>query len=173
MVSAPPASAETPRVDAPPSLAQTIGRISALLKGGVVSPGDRAALRRMQPGQPPPLTWYQFAVVAGLDSPDSQPEWVAIVAGMALMSPEAHVPGRGFGTALATAGYSELRLERLLASEGQTQRLLVLRAARFLAAHRTGANWVQPAALLLTRDHDRREGMRNQVATDFFRQLKP
>lgn len=173
MANAPQASAQTPRSDTPPSLAQTIARVAALLKIGAVSPGDRAALRRMQPGQPRPLTWYQFAVVAGLDSPDSQPDWVAIVAGMALMSPEAHVPGRGFGTALATTGYSELRLERLLASEGQTQRLLVLRAARFLAAHRIGANWVQPAALLLARDHDRREVMRHQVATDFFRQPKP
>lgn len=173
MANAPQTGGPTPRSDTASSLGHTIGRLATLLKSGAVSPGDRAALRRMQPGQSPPLTWYQFAVVAGLDSPDSEPDWIAIVAGMALMSPEAHVPGRPFGTALATTGYSELRLERLLASEGQTQRLLLLRTARFLAAHRTGANWVQPAALLLAREHHRREAVRNQVATDFFHHPKP
>jgi len=155
--------------DAPANLAEIIGRIAALMKSGAVSPGDRAALRRMRPGHAPPLTWYQFAVVSQLDRQDSSLDWITIVAGMALMSPDAHAPGRGWGEALFATGYSELRLERLLMSEGPTQRLLVLRAARFLAAHNTAANWVQPAALLLAREADKRERVCNIIATDYYR----
>ena len=76
MANAPQTGGPTPRSDTASSLAHTIGRLATLLKSGAVSPGDRAALRRMQPGQSPPLTWYQFAVVAGLDSPDSEPDWM-------------------------------------------------------------------------------------------------
>ena len=58
---------------------------------------------------------------------------------MAVMAPSIHRPDRGLGKALAEAGYSEARLERLLASEGDTRRSLLIRAARFLASK--SASW--------------------------------
>ena len=172
MVERPPQTSQPPlRTDTSATMAQTIGRIATLMKSGGVSPGDRAALRRLQPGQAPPLIWYRFAVLAGLDSLGLSADWVTIVAGIALMSPDAHTAVRGLGEALATAGYSELRLERLLVSEGPTQRLLLLRAARFLAAHHTAINWNQPAGLLLARDADKREALCDTIASDFYRHL--
>jgi CRISPR type I-E-associated protein CasB/Cse2 len=152
-------------------LGHTIGRISTLLSSGATSPGDRAGLRRMQPGRQPPLVWYQFAVVAHLDalSREGTNDWMTVVAGMALMGSRAHDVSTGFGTSLARSGYSALRLERLLSAEGQTKRLLTLRAARFLAAHSTATNWVQAATLLMAREPDKQDAIRERVATDFYR----
>jgi len=153
-----------------------VGRIAQALGSAHFPTGERAALRRMVPAQAPPLAFYRFALrylPEGWDaSPGLQKDWITIVAGMALMSPGAHRPDRRLGTALAEAGYSEARLERLLAAEGDIRRTLLLRAARFLAAKGSPCNWVDAAQLLLTRDPDRREHVHRRIASDFYQSLK-
>lgn len=135
--------------------------------------GERASLRRMAPGQDPPLGFYRFALdhlPAGWEQ--QEPDWMALVAGMALMSPNAHRRERGFGRAMADAGFSEARLERLLAADGDTQRVLLLRAARFLAAKATPFDWTQAALLLLTRDEQKRRDLYRRIAGDYYRHLR-
>jgi len=157
------------------SLAGIIGRIAALIGSDRFSTGERAALRRMAPGQPLTLAFLRFAHRHLPEhwhrSRDAIDDWVTVVAGIALMSPNAHRPDRGLGTALAESGYAESRLERLLASRGHARRVLLLRAARFLAAKNSAFNWVESAQLLLTKDPDRQEALHRGIAGDYFSAL--
>lgn len=153
------------------TLPSRIAQIAALIGSAHFPTGERAALRRMIPGQPPSLAFYRFALGHLPDwwdrNLDTQKDWVTVVAGIALMSPNAHRPDRGLGVALADAGYVEARLERLLAAEGDTRRILLLRAARFLAAKSTACNWLDAAQLLFTRGTDR-ERLHQRIARDFY-----
>lgn len=154
------------------SLAGIIGRIAALIGSDRFSTGERAALRRTAPGQLLTLAFLRFAhrhLPEHWDhSRDTMNDWVTIVAGIALMTPNAHRPDQGLGRALAETGYAESRLERLLASQGHARRVLLLRAARFLAAKNSAINWVEAAQLLLTRDPDRQEALHRRIAGDYF-----
>jgi CRISPR system Cascade subunit CasB len=156
------------------SLSQVIARVAAAIDSDWLSTGDRAALRRMSLDEPPPLVFYRFALRYLPDGWDANEEsrrnWMTLVTGMALMSPNPHRPDMPFGKALAEEGYSEARLERLLSAEGDTQRALLLRAARFLAAKTAACNWVHPAQLLLT--HQFREECRRRIARDFYMNIE-
>lgn len=155
------------------SLAGTIDRIATLLSSRDFPSGERAALRRMSPGQPPPLAFYRFALgylPEGWER--DRDDWCSIVTGIALMAPSAHQPGIGLGSVLARTGYSEFRLERLLGSRGETRRTLLLRAVRFLASKAASFDWTQAARLLLTRDTDQLEALHRHIATDFYRELE-
>src|SRR5690606_26409623 len=73
------------------SLSTHIGRIAAALSSKEFPTGERAALRRMNPGHSPPLTFYRFALrylPEGWER--NMSSWSAIVAGVALMAPSAH-----------------------------------------------------------------------------------
>ncbi len=157
-------------MNAPPeSLAHTMAHIAGTLGSEHFPTGERAALRRMSPGQPPPLYFYRFALRHLPENWEhNEPDWVTLTAGIALMAPHAHQPGRGLGTALGEAGYSEGRLERLLQSEGDTRRILFLRAVRFLAAKAQPFDWLGSAQLLLTRDPEKQEAVHRRIARDFY-----
>lgn len=152
------------------TLEQQLGKIAGLISSDRFPPGHRAALRRMSPGQPLPLDFYRFALNCLPEGWEHNIEdWTAVVAGIALMSPNAHNPSVGFGTALGEAGYSELRLERLLAAEEGVRRILFLRAVRFLAAKSQAFNWAEGARFLLTRDEEKRQALNLRIATDFYK----
>ena len=154
------------------ALERSIGQITAILANRDFPTGERAVLRRMGPGQPLPLTFYRFAFRYLPDGWERDiQDWITIVAGIALMAPDAHRPEVGFGLALAQAGYAETRLERLLSSRGETRRVLFLRAVRYLVSHTISFNWIQGARLLLIRDPERLELLQRQVARDFYREL--
>jgi len=132
-------------------------------------PGDRATLRRMTPGMDPPLKFYRvFYRIIGVDEEYRLGKWMAICAGMAIMSPHPHNRKIKTGKALAKAGYSELRLERLLAAKGKTKERLLLNAARFLAAKRIAVNWVTFALLLLVRSDEKYEKAKRGIARDYY-----
>lgn len=163
-------------MSAPPppdgGLPTAIARVDVGLSNPGYPTGDRAALRRMIPGQPPPLSFYRFAIRIlpdgwDRDAPTRQ-DWMTIVAGIALMGPDAHRPDRRLGRVLAEVGYAETRLERLLAAGGDTARVLVLRTARFLAAKSEPCNWIDLARLLLTRQAEGRDDLALRVARDFY-----
>lgn len=155
------------------SLGTQMGRIAGIIGSDRFSTGERAALRRMAPGRPLPLSFYRFALTylpTGWEYAIA--DWTTLVAGIALMSPNAYNPKVGFGRALAEAGYSESRLERLLIAEDDVRRALFLRATRFLAAKSQAFNWTEGARLLLTRNEDKRETLNLSIARDFYRQSK-
>lgn len=152
------------------ALASSIGHIAATLDARHFPTGDHAALRRLHPGLPPSLAFYRFAFKHLPEYWESQRNaWMTLVTGIALMCPKPHRPDRPAGLALAEAGYSEKRLERLLAAEGDTLHTLLLRAVRFLAAKNAACNWVDFARLLLTKDADKLENARLRIAKDYYR----
>lgn len=156
------------------TMSSTIGRIAGVLASSGFPTADRAALRRISPEQPLPLTFYRFGaryLPEGWDlSTTRLKNWATIVAAVAIMSPNAHRPDVRLGRALGEAGFSEARLERLLQSTGNTRRTLLLRAARFLTAKNQPCNWVDGAWFLLIPDHDveRREQLHRRIARDFY-----
>ncbi|WP_297529627.1 type I-E CRISPR-associated protein Cse2/CasB [Thiohalobacter sp.] len=153
----------------PDSLARAIAHVAGTLSSEHFPTGERAALKRMTPGQPPPLYFYRFALRHLPETWErDEADWITLVAGIALMVPHAHRSGTGLGTALGEGGYSEGRLERLLQSEGDTRRTLFLRAVRFLAAKARPFDWQDAARLLLTRDPEKRERVHRHVARDFY-----
>ena len=151
-------------------LPQTMAHLCGVLSSHAFPTGERAALRRMSPGRPPPLYFYRFALHHLPDGwAQAEDDWITLVAGIALMAPHACRPGRGLGQVLGEQGYSEARLERLLQSEGETRRTLFLRAVRFLAAKAAPFDWADAARLLLTRDPRKLEGIHRHLAGDFYR----
>jgi len=158
----------------PDSLWGKIARLGGVLSGEHFPTGDRAALKRMAPDQPPPLAFYRLAF---RELPDGweyrRGAWQTLVAGMALRSgrDNPHNPKRPLGQALAQLSYSEARLERLLAAEGDTLHTLLLRAARFLAAKNESVDWTDCARLLLA-EGDRHEQIRREIASDYYRNLE-
>lgn len=162
-----------PQAPEQPSLAAIIGRVAGIICSDSFPTSDRAKLRRMAPGQPLPLVFTRFALAYLPASWERQPEdWAVLLAGITLMAPHAHRPGYGLGRALAEAGYSEARLERLLDTDGETRRTLFLRAIRFLAAKAGPFDWLDAAQLLLSRDAAKSDYIKQRVARDFFSHLK-
>jgi CRISPR system Cascade subunit CasB len=154
------------------TLSHRLGKIAGIVSSERLPTGERAALRRMIPGQPLPLCFYRFAfsyLPAGWEY--MLEDWTTIIAGIALMSPNAYNPQIGLGQALAEAKYSESRLERLLAADNDVRRTLFLRAVRFLAAKSYSFNWAQGARFLLTKSKDKRETMNLRIARDFYHKI--
>lgn len=152
------------------TLASKIAHIAGTIGSEHFPTGDRAVLRRMNPSgrSPLPLAFYRFASHHLEDWHYAPNDWVAIVAGIAIMSPGAYDPSRSLGKVLAETRYSEARLERLLASEGNTRRTLLLRAARFLATKNMAFNWTDAAQLLLTTEPEKLERLHRRIAHDFY-----
>ena len=128
-------------------------------------------MKRMDPVRPLPLVFYAFAVKhlpAGWET--AIKDWAAIIAGMAVMAPSIHKPDTGFGKALADADFSEARLERLLAADGDTKRTLFLRAVRLLSSKSIPFNWFDAVTLLLYKDPEKVEKMKLSLARDFYLQ---
>ena len=93
-----------------PGLHATVARIAGLISSDRFATGDRAALRRMAPEQPPPLVFYRLGVrylPEGWEH--TMDDWVTLVAALAIMAPNAFRPDHGLGQALAEATYSEAR----------------------------------------------------------------
>lgn len=97
-------------VPAAEPLEAVIGRMAAVISSSTFPTGDRAALRRMVPAQPIPLTFYRFALnYCPSNWQYQRDDWLAITAGIALMSPAAHDPRVGLeqpwlGTAIQKPG---------------------------------------------------------------------
>lgn len=164
----------TPSVatDTDTALAGRIARMAALIASEKFPTGERASLRRHAPGQSPGLAYHRFwpRWMDCEPPPDAQtPDWALILFGLALMGDGGHQRARGLGLALAEAGYSEARLERLLGAEDpDLRRQAFARTLRFLSAKNQGFDWVGTAAWLLG-SAETREKQARRIATDFFR----
>jgi len=154
-------------------LGSRIGRISSLISSDSFSTAHRAALRRLNPHDAPPLLFYRFAVYHLPETWEAQKaDWIALTAGMATMSPSVHRHDQGLGRVLGLAEYSEARLERLLSAEGDTRRTLFLRAVRFLANKSAPFDWKDGALFLLIRDRKKRESLHARIAQEYYRYLQ-
>jgi CRISPR system Cascade subunit CasB len=158
-------------------LAAVIGRIAAAVQREL-SAGDVAALRRLTPEDPGvPAFWkvaaahLEGALPAGGEARDeAERRWATVLSGMALTS-GLHARGRRAGAALADAGYSELRFERLLRAKGDALLHEVRTAARFVASKAAALDWTELATLVLGAGGDSDDGIRRSLARSYYAQL--
>ncbi len=172
---------ETPSPVPETSLASMVQRIAGLLEhgGGVLSTGDVADLRRMEPRRIASPAFYKL-VGAVLD-PELPPEgarreevetrWAAAIVGLAHLS-GLHRQGTHLGSALVEAEFSEIRFVRLLRAD--VERLIddVPQLGRFLAAKQTPADFTDAVRLLLSAGRSDEETVRRRLARDYYAALK-
>lgn len=161
------------------SLGSVVNRIAGLLEhgGGVLSSGEVAALRRMDPWKPAAA----FFKIAGLVLDEQLPgelntrqedetRWSAIIVGLAYLG-QLHRPGMNLGRALFEAAFSELRFSRLLRADSDRLVDELPMLARFLAAKNTPADWAQAAWLILSSNRNDEETARRNLARDYYSAL--
>lgn len=154
------------------NLATLITRMAGTIGSQHYPTGDRAMLRRWAPGQPIPLAFYRLWLCRLENElpPEAQTAgWMALAWGLAQMGVGSHIPKRPWGRALAEAGFSEHRLERLLAAPEDVRIDLFMDAIRILASRHESFDWVEAARFLLTTDPDKREGVQRRLAQAFYR----
>lgn len=167
--------------DAPSNLSDVVGALAgALMSGrGMLSEGDAAALRRMDPAHPnAPGFWKLLATVLAGQIPggdverqrDLEERWAAIVVGLAQLG-DLNARGARFGRALAAAGLAEGRFVRLLNADRAQVLDEVVLVARFLAAKGVPADWTQAARLVLSLGGPDEETARRDVARDYYAAL--
>lgn len=157
------------------TLRDRIGRAAATIGATHFPASERASLRRMGPGSPPPLAFYRFwfrHFDDGAPDESQTSAWMVLLSGLAAAPPNAHLPSRGLGVALSDSGWNESRLERLLAAEGvDIREKLVSDALRFLASRGQRFDWSDVARLLLARSDAALDSIHRRIATDYYRHL--
>ena len=156
-------------------LGSLISGIATLLRGGgVMTAGDVAALRRMDPRHPATAFFKIEGVLLDAHLPgeaaprtDLETRWAAIIAGLAHLG-SLHRPGQRLGNVLADAQYSELRFARLVRAD--KHRLLddLPALARFLAAKQMPVDWTGAAQLILSVEGKSDEAIRRHIARDYY-----
>ncbi len=158
-------------------LREVIGRLAIAIDEWL-GPGDVASLRRLNSSQPGGGAFWRFAanllddqmprVGPGRDA--AERAWGAILAGMATTA-GLNRGGARAGAALAEAGVSEGRFDRLLRSTGARLADEVRTAARFLASKGARVDWTDVARLVLAAD-DEIEAARRTLARAYYRALR-
>jgi CRISPR system Cascade subunit CasB len=157
-------------------LADIIRSLASAIRFGRLGPGDLAQLRRLSAETPAqPAFWRVLSEWIAPD--DGLPEemenrWAVVLAVLARLAPIGHHPERSFGEALARAGYSEMRLMRLLRAKPPLLDELVRQACSYLAARAEPVNWVSIAAFVLTTDEEKAESVRRRVAREYYFTLR-
>lgn len=151
------------------------GLCKALSARDRVSSGDLAELRRLDPERPPGAAFWKLALsyrLVDLDQPldDHERRLTIVLRAMATLA-GFHDPTVPLGAALAGAGFSELRFNRLLRADAARLPSAVRRMADFLASKGARADHRQIAWLVLTQDADRAEQLRRRVARDYYSTL--
>ncbi|MBP7569207.1 MAG: type I-E CRISPR-associated protein Cse2/CasB [Acidobacteria bacterium] len=155
-----------------PSLVSSIARLIEL--PGVLTRGDVASLRRMDPRQPQAA----FFKIEGLLLDDLLPgeavartemetRWAAIVAGLAHLG-SLHRPGARLGQALAAAELSEIRFARLVRADPEQLPDELPSLARFLRAKGVEVDWSAAADLALSAGTPRETDVRRHIARDYY-----
>jgi CRISPR system Cascade subunit CasB len=154
---------------------RAIGKIAKRMEpDGTMSTGDQAELRRISPENP-----YTPALWKRLFEYDLEDDWLGLGQEVyerrmaTLLMGMAHCAGHhnynvSLGTALAEAGWSELRFVRLMEARGETLETLLRRLAQYLASKGQDANWADVAWLLLRQEGDNAERTRLGIARQYY-----
>ena len=154
------------------SLSARVDRLASILANPHFPVSDFASLRRHAPGRPPPLAFYRLWLRQLGDDlpPESQSAaWMLLTWGLAFIGAGGHRRDRPLGRALAECGYSESRLERLLAADSDSLEPLFASVVRFLTAKRESFDWRDAAHLLLITDAQKREAIHRRIASTYYR----
>ena len=160
------------------NLASVVSSIAALLRGGgVITAGDVAALRRMDPRHPDAAFFKVEGLVLDPHLPgdadaraDLETRWAAVICGLAHLG-ALHERGPRLGDVLANAQYSELRFARLVRADADRLVDELPALARFLAAKSTPVDWTSATQLILSADGANEESVRRHLARDYYGSL--
>lgn len=157
-------------------LFETIGRISHAINNRL-STGDIAELKRLNPENPGSPAFWKLIVgcigdegvhLAGEKNRDeAERRWAVVLSAMAHMK-HLHIHGRKLGEALAEAGYSELRLNRLLRASGDTLRNLTRGMTLFLVSKGQSFDLLDLARLIFSDNNSWSESFRRQIARSYY-----
>lgn len=155
-----------------PAIVTALGR--AVAGDYLLDAGDVASLRRMDPRKPAAAFfklegWFLEPVLPGDASAreDAESRWAAVIAGLALLG-SLNDPTRRLGSALAEAGFSESRFERLLRADAERLVDDIPALARYLAAKGIRADWSAAASLMLSAGRRDEEPVRRHMARDYY-----
>jgi CRISPR system Cascade subunit CasB len=158
-------------------LREVIRSITTLLKtGALLTTGDVAQLRRMDPRQPA-AAFFKLAGVVLDDLPgdarsleERETRWAAIICGLANLG-DLHRPDDRLGDVLAEAGYSDFRFVRLVRADSDHLVDELPSLSRYLAAKGVSVDWTDAARLMLSAGGPNEEAVRRAIARDFYRVL--
>jgi CRISPR system Cascade subunit CasB len=162
------------------AVARVVNAIARELEGPL-SPGNVAALRRLDPGDPAaPAFWRVVALhlepagllPEGVGPLRSERErcWAVLLGGMARCA-GLHRAGARLGQGLAHAGLAEMRFSRLLRASGEALGDGVRTLSHQLASSATVVDWAELAELLLSDGGPQAEDVRRRIARDFYGEL--
>lgn len=154
-------------------LASVIGSIAAMIDGPL-SPGDVAALRRLQPGAADCAAFWRLISMHpgmiphdGPGSDEAERRWGCILQAMATLAGQ-HRPAVPLGRALAEAAVSEPRVLRLLRASGDNLADMIRVTARHLAQKAIPVNQIDLAALVLSDGGSNEDAVRRRIARTYF-----
>jgi CRISPR system Cascade subunit CasB len=135
--------------------------------------GDRAALRKLQPGHvQTPAFWRLSTSVLADFLPQkaeqrgvAEDRWAVI---LPVMESALHAPGRRLGAALVAANVSEMRVTRLLRARGESVADAVRAVGHQLIAAGAPFDHADLAWLVLSEGHADDESCRRQIARDYY-----
>lgn len=158
-----------------PTLQGIVGKIDHAMTSGRLSTGDLAELRRISPDQPyTPALWKVLlnfvpeSWTAGGGRDEKERRWATLLMAMG-MNAGLHDPSSRFGSALARAGFSELRFVRLLRARDERLVEEMRRLAGFMSSKGAPANWTDAAHLLFEQEGDWAERHRRRIARDYYK----
>jgi CRISPR system Cascade subunit CasB len=157
------------------SVASIVSQVALLIGArGVITTGDAAALRRMDPRHPAAAFFKIEGVLLDAHLPgdaarrlELETRWAAIVAGLAHLG-SLHQPGRRLGHVLADSQYSDLRFARLVRADADRLADELPALARFLATKGIPVDWSGAAQLMLSADGPNEETVRRHLARDYY-----
>ena len=169
--------ADAPAARAERSVPVIVHRVSAALASGAISPGNVAELRRLKPEDAAtPVFWKLLAEYVspnwklpegGAARDAAERRWAVILNALGYLS-FLDTPRRPLGSALAEAGYSELRFIRLLRASDDALADTVRKAAQFLASKAEPANLADLADLVLSDGRPWAENVRRRIARSYY-----
>jgi CRISPR system Cascade subunit CasB len=158
------------------TLHSVIGKVDHALRHQLPT-GDVAELRRVSPEEPyTPALWKLLlshvpeSWTAGPDRDEKERRWATLFMTMATAA-GLHDPSVPLGTALARAGWSELRFVRLMQDRGQGLAVRLRRLAQYLNSKSQPADWTDVASLLREQDGEWAERHRRRISRDYYRTL--
>lgn len=154
------------------------GKVATMMQQeGALSTGEMADLRRISPDQPfTPALWRLLLMLDLDDSPNWirqeqwERRWATLFMGMAHCA-GLHEYNISLGTALAEAGWSELRFVQLMRAKDKTLETHLRLVAQFLASKNQEANWSDVARLLFFQTGEAGERVRLSISRDYYSRL--
>lgn len=169
-------------VDKTESLHELLQRVSSRITRQA-SPGELSQMKRQAPDEPPCPAFYRLAMPEVENYryyPSDEHSAIAFETGLmsvlAGMAEDLSVFNRSkpLGSALAEAGFSELRLYRLLKAGRESLNADVRRMVKFLSSKGVSANLAEALELILCQDDtERSRFVRRRISRDYFRNSEP